>query len=131
MGSRFPLEISPDPILLGTLFPGRSAIAKLTVRNSGSRPVIVESIETSCPCLNVAKQWARLGPRQTADLTVRFDPADEPDFRGCLSIDVIGREPGGEIAFRTRVEVEVRDHPGESAEGLPSGPDPNLEGGAP
>ena len=77
-GSHFPLEISPDPISLGTLDPGRSAIAKLTLRNSGSHPVIVARVETSCPCLNVAEQSTNIGPGRPPDLTVKFDPRTIP-----------------------------------------------------
>jgi hypothetical protein len=131
-GPQLPLKISPDPISLGTLDPGRSAVAKLTLRNSGSDPVIVARVETSCPCLTVAEQSTEIGPGQAADLTMEFDPADDPDFRGGLSIDVIGRDPLGGIVFRTRAQIEVRAQPGEPANRLSVGrPDPEPERGAP
>jgi len=130
-GPRFPLEISPDPISLGILDPGRSAVAKLTLRNSGSHPVIVAWVETSCPCLSVAEQTTDIGPGQAADLTLKFDPTNDPDFRGGLSIDVIGRDPPGGIVFRTRAQIEVRAQPGESPDTLPASPVSDLERGAP
>jgi hypothetical protein len=126
-----PLEISPDPISLGTLDPGQSAIAKLTLRNSGPHPVIVSRAQTGCPCLNVAGQTAYIGPGQAVNLTVEFDPTEDPDFRGRLSIDVFGRDQPGKIVFQTHVRLEVRDQLGKPADRLRVGPVSYLERGAP
>jgi Protein of unknown function (DUF1573) len=112
----FPLEVTPDPISLGTLEPGRSAVAKLTLRNSTSHPVLVSRVQTSCHCLNVAGQPTHIGSGQVADLTVKFDPTDDPDFRGGLSVDVLGHDPTGELVFQTRVRLEVRVQPGKAAD---------------
>jgi len=93
--------------------------------------VIVAMVETSCPCLNVAEQSTNIGPGQAAELTVKFDPTDDPDFRGGLSIDVIGRDPRGGIVFRTRAQIDVRVQAGEPSYRLPSGPVSDGERGAP
>lgn len=122
-----PIEIRPDPISLGTLDPGQSAVAKFTLRNPGSHPVIVARVETSCPCLKVVDQPTSIGPGQAADLTVKFDPTNDPDFRGGLSIDVIGRDPMGRIVFQTRAKIEVGVQLGEPAESTPDGPGSNPE----
>ena len=102
-----PLQVSPDPVSLGSLSPGQQATGRITLRNPGQSPVIVERVETSCSCLDVGPFPIKIEPGRSANLTVRFDPADEPDFRGRLSIEVIGRGPTDLLAFRTRVGIEV------------------------
>jgi len=105
----FPLETTPDPVDLGILSRGRSAVAKITLRNSSEQPAIVQRIQTSCPCLHVERQSITLRPGESADLPVRFDSLDEPDFRGGLSIEVVGRGVTGGVVFATRVGVEIRN----------------------
>ena len=72
---------------------------------------MVARVGTSCPCLNVADQSINIGPGEAADLTVKFDSVHDPDFRGGLSIDVIGRGPAGGIVIGTRVDLDVRAQP--------------------
>ena len=102
-----PLQVSPDPVSLGSLSPGQQATGRITLRNPGQSPVIVERVETSCSCLDVGPFPIKIEPGRSANLTVRFDPAAEPDFRGRLSIEVIGRGPAGLVAFRTHVAIVV------------------------
>jgi hypothetical protein len=52
-----------------------------------------------------------VGPGESAEVRVAFDPSREPDFRGGLSIDVVGYGSMGAIAFRTRVDLDVRAEP--------------------
>jgi len=106
--ARFPLEISPDPVDLGVLPPGRSAQATISLRNPGPRPVSVERIETSCPCIRAEPASFKVGPGELAELVTRFDPSDDPDFRGGLSIEVVGRSPRDFVLFRARVDLEIR-----------------------
>ena len=54
------------------------------------------------------KQSITLGPGESADLAVRFDSLDQPDFRGGLSIEVAGHGVTGEVVFATHVGLEVR-----------------------
>ena len=42
----FPLETTPDPVDLGILSRGQSAVAKITLRNPSRQPAIVERIQT-------------------------------------------------------------------------------------
>jgi hypothetical protein len=110
-GRRFPLEVSPNVIDLGILRPRHSAAARLTLRNPSLRTVIVEQIQTSCPCLQAEKQSIILGPQESAALALRFDSSDDSDFRGGLSIEVVGRGVTGGIVFATRVNAVVRAEP--------------------
>jgi len=89
----------------------------IALHNSSRQPAIVERIQTSCPCLHVEKQSITLRPGESADLPVRFDSLDEPDFRGGLSIEVVGRGVTGGVVFATQVNVQVRPEPG-NANGL-------------
>lgn len=110
------LIVSPDPIALGTLAPGESARSTVTLRNPTSEAVSVERIETSCPCILVSPTSIVVGSGESSALTIEFDPTDEPEFRGGLSVNVVGKEATGRVALRGRVEVEVRRSP-VSAEG--------------
>ena len=78
--------------------------------NHGSKPVSIERIETSCPCLTITPGSFRIGPGEKKGAAVEFDPSAEPDFRGGLSIDVTGYAAGG-VAFHTLVRLEVKREP--------------------
>ena len=38
-----------------------------------------------------------------------FDPSSEPGFRGKLAVQITGYLTGGEVAFRTQVNLDLRD----------------------
>jgi len=40
-------------------------------------------------------------------LVLCFDPSDEPDFHGGLSIEVVGHDENGSTVFMARVNVNV------------------------
>jgi len=101
------LTISPDPISLGTLGNGQSAKAAAFVRNPGAGAVTIERIDTSCPCLRALLEPTTIGPGETGRITLSFDPKDEPDFQGELSIEVVGYEIKKEVAFRTFLRATV------------------------
>ena len=108
----FPLVISPNPLLLGTLSPGHATVGKFFLHNPGRVSITIERIVTSCPCLTINPAPIEVGPGLSTALIVRFDPAEDRDFRGGLSIEVAGFETNGKVVFRTRVSLKVR------AEGL-------------
>ncbi|MGC8643870.1 MAG: DUF1573 domain-containing protein [Isosphaeraceae bacterium] len=85
----------------------RTARVSLALKNQSARPLAVERIETSCPCLTVGPMAVRVEPGRVVQLTAVLDPSEEPDFRGPLSVSVVGRG-GGRYLFRTWVDVEVR-----------------------
>lgn len=106
-GPRFPLEISPDPVQLGVLAPGRSADANIVLRNPGIDLVLVERIESSCPCLGAGRSRIQMAPGESCNLSLRFDPSHDADFRGRLSINVAGYDAAGRTVFGTQVHLEV------------------------
>jgi hypothetical protein len=103
----FPLESSPNPLLLGSLRPGHAASGEISLRNPAREPITIERIETSCPCLSIAPALLEIGPGRSATLIVRFNPAEDPDFRGSLSIEVTGLGTDGAVVFRTHVRLTV------------------------
>jgi hypothetical protein len=106
---RFPLETGASPVSLGLLRPGQSATGNIPLNNPGRDTITVEHVDTSCRCLEIGPVPAAVRARQTQQLTVRFNPSEEPNFRGKLSIEVTGRAPDGAVVFRTRVQLEIED----------------------
>jgi hypothetical protein len=106
-----PLAISPDPIELGVLQPGQSARRSLTVRNTLSEPLPLERFETSCPCTRFRGIPIYMGPNETRELEVSFDPPEDPDFQGALCVNVTGYLADGRVALQTRVKLKVEVAP--------------------
>jgi hypothetical protein len=103
----FALEINPDPVPLGNVAPGVPRNAIFRLRNRGPQRVVVESIETSCPCVGVAPHRVCLEPGRDEAMTVTFDPTRDPDFRGSLCVELSGYGTGEKVVFRTRVKLSV------------------------
>jgi Protein of unknown function (DUF1573) len=99
--------ISPDPIELGVIAPGQTAGHPLSVRNPLSERVVIERIETSCPCIGAQELPIPVEPNQEKELEISFDPSEARDFRGSLSVDVTAHLSDGRVAFRTKVRLKV------------------------
>jgi hypothetical protein len=104
----FPLEIDPNPVSLGILEVGQSGERLVSLRNPQSELVYLERISTSCPCIQVTPAPIQVSPRETKNLTVRFDLSTEPDFRGGLSVEITGIGVGEQVLFQSKVDFEVR-----------------------
>lgn len=102
------LEISPDPAEFGTLRPGESARIEVTAHNPAARPVMLERVWSSCPCVRAEGAPARVGANETKSLQLLYDPSSDPDFRGGLSVQVDGLGTGDRLLFRTRVNLDVQ-----------------------
>jgi hypothetical protein len=88
--------------------------AALSLTNCGSRELLIDRLETGCPCLTITPERLRIGPSESEVVAVTFDPSGEPDFHGGLSIDISGYSRGN-LAFRTVAQVEVRKEVASSA----------------
>jgi Protein of unknown function (DUF1573) len=106
-GERPPLGVKPDPVSLGRFAQGQAARCEFRVVNPGSVPVRIERARTSCTCLSVVPMPVCIGPGEERVLTAAYDPADEPEFAGRLSVEVAGIDEAGRAAFIARVEFEV------------------------
>jgi len=106
-GQDFPLEISPGQLSLGVVKSGQKARGEFTLVNRGSKPVVIDRIETSCPCLITSPRLMRVDPGTARSLTVEFDASSEPDFHGGLSIEIVGYTDG-RVRFSSQAKLEVR-----------------------
>jgi Protein of unknown function (DUF1573) len=111
-----------DPVSLGRFAQGQAAKGEFRVVNPGAETVWIERARPSCPCLNVGSMPASIGPGEERVLTVGYDPADDPEFSGRLSVEVVGMDEAGRAAFLTHVELEVipaehRDAPAQAKSG--------------
>lgn len=98
---------SPASIALGRLAPGERAEAGWTLSNRTAAVVRLDRVESSCPCVRVEPIPTTIDPGGQANLRVVFDPAEEPDFRGGLAVDLTGRGPTGVVLFRSTVDLTV------------------------
>ena len=101
------LTVHPDPIELGSLALGQRASRLVSVSNPLREPLAIERLETSCPCIRVGGVPFRLGPNEIRDLEVSFDPSEDPNFQGRLSVEVIGYRDDGRVVLQTRVNLTV------------------------
>ena len=94
---------------LGDLHPGQTAKISVLVRNLGLEPVETSRFETSCPCLRVVLSTNRVEPDETAALEVEFDPSQELDFRGKLTIEYTGYSLNGKSVINGHVTLSISD----------------------
>jgi Protein of unknown function (DUF1573) len=106
--SSIPLKVSPEYPSLGTSVCGRQLAGEIRLSNAGPKSVLVNRVETSCPCLTAKSVPLEIDPGKSAVLALQFDPREDPGFRGRLAISVNGYTVQDEIAFDTRVRVEVQ-----------------------
>ena len=115
---------APESISLGTLRPGQSGKATLTVRNETAVPIHVDRFETSCPCLKADSSRIVVDGNSSSTLILQYDGSSEPSFRGRLSVAIEGKSGDGTVLFQTRATLEVHapeDPVGKSARPLERG----------
>jgi len=79
------------------------------LHNGTAKAVVVARIESSYPCIRLTPGSTRVEPDGDAEVEVQFDPAQEPDYRGALGVDLTGRDPAGAVVFRCRVDVTISE----------------------
>ncbi len=99
--------MTPGRLNLGELPPGGKAVGSISIRNRGTTPIRIARFETSCPCVRVLPSSLDLKADETQEITVAFDSAEEPEFRGSLGVTLEGRGTSKDVVFRTTVEVGV------------------------
>lgn len=109
-----PLEVRPGLLSLGVLSPGRIGLAEVNLQNRTPFEVVVDHMETSCSCVQITECPVRVPPNGMARMSVKFDPSDEPHFRGGLSVNCVGKGNDGTNLFLIRVTLDVRDSHGAS-----------------
>ncbi len=68
-----PLVIQPSNMDMGEVVEGKKAEATLFLRNTGSQPVHVSKVETSCGCTAASLESRELAPGAFTPLHVRVD----------------------------------------------------------
>jgi Protein of unknown function (DUF1573) len=106
-GQHLPLEVRPNPVSLGRFAQGQAVKCEFRVVNPGSEMVRIERVQLSCTCLEVGPMPVRVEPGEENVLAVRYDPSEDPEFRGRLSVELSGLDALGRAVFRTHAELEV------------------------
>lgn len=97
----------PSLVSLGVLRPGEPGRGTFSLRNDSKLVVIVDHVESTCPCVAISPLPIRIASKKTVNMEVLFEPQEESDFRGSLSVELSGKGSGSEILFRMRVELSV------------------------
>ena len=105
------LTWSPGALSLGTLAPGRSAGGSVEIANGRDEAVTLARFATSCPCVSISPASLELGPKGRGSVEVRFDPREEPEFRGRLGVTVEGFDGRGVRLIQSRVDLVVAAGP--------------------
>jgi hypothetical protein len=105
---RFPrLAVEPRVVEVGTVRQGQRLTMEFTVRNPHDHRVLIDSMNASCPCLEVASQRWVIHPAEDAPMVFVLDLGKDPGFVGNLLIEIEGLTPSGETAFLGWVRVTV------------------------
>lgn len=100
----FPLEISPDHVVLDATGQGDTTSAVILLRNTRLRHVTINRVETSCPCVRITPIPVRVGPNETVAVKATLkQTADEPILEARLSIGITGYAADGTILFRSQI----------------------------
>lgn len=67
------LEISPKEINFKEVQFGEQASARLTVRNTGDQPLLIQRVRTSCGCTKADLTRIKIHPSDSTEMTVLFD----------------------------------------------------------
>jgi tetratricopeptide (TPR) repeat protein len=109
VGTKPSSAIVARPVDLGVLAPGLSGRANFLILNPLRKAVVIDRVTTSCPCVRIMGLPVQIQPSDSAEVTVLFDPTEDRNFRGSLSVHVIGEDQGGTPLFETLVNVTVSD----------------------
>lgn len=98
---------------MGTVVKGDSAVAELTVRNLGDRPLIIKGVSTSCGCTKAAVTPTVIPPAGEARLRVEYDSgAHEQDLGLVERFVFISSDDPDENDVRIKFTVMVEARPG-------------------
>lgn len=112
-GRAAPAVLVADPpggIDFGVLRPGEVARSSLTLRNDSGAPIRLVRVATSCDCVAADETFPiEFAVGQQSVLSLMFDGREDPGFRGGLSVEIVGKQEDGGIAFTSHVHLQVRN----------------------
>lgn len=101
------LNVIPVRLDLGTVEPASQTQTSFLVRNTGRIAVEVDAIHSSCGCLTARMPMRSIAPGDEVRVETDLDLSDEPRFSGSMDMELTGRMPDGNPAFRLPVCVRV------------------------
>jgi len=102
-----PLVIQPANMDMDEVVEGTEAKATLFLRNTGSLPIHVSKVETSCGCTAVTPESRELAPGEFTPLHVRVDTTAK---RGVIKKSITVSDSQGEKA-RAWLTLKVKPNP--------------------
>jgi hypothetical protein len=102
------LVVAPARLEAGTLRPGETATLSFMLRNDGEHAVRVDTLSTTCNCLQVELAARAIEPMSAISGMVIVDTSQEGDFRGDLEMGLTGQNAEGGVLFQLAVGATVR-----------------------
>jgi hypothetical protein len=96
----------------GPVVKGEIATAELSVTNSGSAPLVIEAVSTSCGCTTATLSTMTIDPGQAAILSVAYDTAAHESDMGLMERYVFlatNDQTNEDVMIRFTALVELPD----------------------
>ena len=103
-------KLLPVTIIPGTVaFTGTCAQdVVVSWRNNRIQPIVIERVESSCPCIRAGPLPARLAAGGSATLHISFEPeADDEGFGDLLLVSIRGFSSENAVAFEASAKVDL------------------------
>lgn len=68
------VSLSESELELGNLELGKTVTRNVTIKNTGSKPLIIKDVITSCDCVKAKVSAGSLRPEESAELMIEFTP---------------------------------------------------------
>jgi hypothetical protein len=101
------VSVTPAEVDLGHVPAGSRQRVALTLYSAQAESLLLDELESSCPCVRGEGLPWRLEPGQRRPVAVEVDLSAEPEFRGRLQIELVGKS-SGRVVFRSRLTAQVQ-----------------------
>jgi len=100
------VTVNPQSHDFGDIVQSQGPVSTtFTVKNTGSEPLIINRLFTSCGCTAAEMETSPLPPDQSRTMTVTFDPMVHPDQFGVIERVVYLQTSDPE---KPEVEIDIR-----------------------
>jgi hypothetical protein len=100
--------VTPEVVDLGTLRPGESAEATITLYNPTDETVVIERIETSCDCVYVDAPRIAISRGGSCKAVVRASADRDGDQEASLRVRIAGYAPDNQTKFQAHAVLKRR-----------------------
>jgi hypothetical protein len=101
------LIVDPQAVELGSVSQASRTQIRLVLGNPHNQPVLVERLQSSCPCLQGRDLPWLLEAGAESNVELTLDLVRESGFVGRLAIDLCGQTAEQDLAFRASVQLSV------------------------